>query len=58
MDNRLMITGIAVGVGLVGYKVAVYTTALYKLKQAKKQKIVSLGTVSEYKKRLEKEKEK
>ena len=56
--DKLVITGIAVGVGLVGYKAAVYGTALYKLKQAKKQKVVSLGTVSEYKKKLEQEKEK
>ncbi len=56
--DKLVITGIAVGVGLVGYKAAVYGTALYKLKQAKRQKVVSLGTVSEYKKKLEQEKEK
>ena len=55
--TKTVITGIAIGVGIVGYKVGVYASAYYKLQKAKRQKVVNLGTFSEYKKRLEKEKE-
>lgn len=55
--TKTVITGIAIGVGIVGYKVGVYASAYYKLQKVKRQKVVNLGTFSEYKKRLEKEKE-
>jgi hypothetical protein len=54
--DKALITGLAIGVGIVGYKIGVYTSIIYKIKNEKKQKIVNLGTISEYKARLEKEK--
>lgn len=56
--NKSIIIGTALGIGLVGYKVGVYMSILHKIKQEKRQKVVSLGTLSEYKAKLEKEKEK
>lgn len=49
--------GLALGSLVVAYKVGIYLNAAYKLRKEKKQKVVNLGTYSEYKKRLEKEKE-
>lgn len=56
--QKAAVVGILLGAGLVGYKASVYCALAYQLKKAKKQKVVSLGTISEYKKRLEEEKEK
>ena len=55
--DKLMITGVSVASILVGYKVAIYATAYYKLNKEKKQKIVDLNKYSEWKERLDKEKE-
>jgi hypothetical protein len=54
---RLVTGGIALGSLIIAYKAGIYMNAAYKLRKERKQKIVNLGTYSEYKKRLEKEKE-
>ncbi len=55
--DKLWIGGVLVAGGLIGFKAGIYINTLYKLKKERRQKVVSLGTYSEYKKRLEKEKE-
>lgn len=55
--DKFVITGVGVASILVGYKVAIYATAYYKLNKEKKQKIVDLNKYSEWKERLDKEKE-
>ena len=55
--DKLVITGVGVASVLVGYKVAIYATAYYKLNKEKRQKVVDLNKYSEWKERLDKEKE-
>jgi hypothetical protein len=55
--DKLMITGISIASIIVGYKVGIYATAYYKLNKEKKQKIVDLNKYSEWKEKLDKEKE-
>lgn len=54
---KLITGGLTLGSLIIVYKAGIYINAAYKLKKERKQKIVNLGTYSEYKKRLEKEKE-
>ena len=53
---KLVTGGIALGSLIIAYKAGIYMNAAYKLRKERKQKIVNLGTYSEYKKRLDKKK--
>ena len=54
---KLITGGIALGSLIIAYKAGIYINATYKLRKERRQKVVNLGTYSEYKKRLKKEKE-
>ena len=57
MYDKAFLTGLTLGLGLVGYKVAIYAVIAHKAKQAKQQKVVNITEIAELKNKLDKEKE-